>query len=117
RVTVLVKWPLEPARIEELENSPTRPEWVGPAIERSLLNDGTEQTAICIPSLYWGVQRMFRSLLGDPAQAQAASILAEAFRDNWDKKASDVGHLFFEEAAFVDRRCSRCGSQLVSTNS
>src|ERR1700738_2018276 len=60
RVTVLLKKsPLSLEEIEELENSISRPGWAGSTIEQSVLSDGTAQTIISIPMLYWGVHRMF----------------------------------------------------------
>jgi hypothetical protein len=71
------KSPLTVEQIEELEVSPTRPPWVGATIEPARSGAPGRAYFVSIPAFYWGVQRVLRAVLSDPAQLPAAEALAE----------------------------------------
>jgi hypothetical protein len=86
RQVTLRKWALTKPQITELEDSLTRPDWVGPTIsEVRSLSMGGEEVDVSVPALYWGIHRMLRALFGNSAHAQAAEALVVKFDHLWDR--------------------------------
>jgi len=72
------KSPLTVEQIEELESSSTRPAWVGATIEPAASGAAGRAYFISVPAFYWGVRRLLRAVLTDPAQLPAAEALADS---------------------------------------
>lgn len=70
---------MDESQIIELENSPKRPRWLPPTIVENSTPLEPSKIALFIPTLYWGVHRMLRSLFTDAAQVSGAEALARAF--------------------------------------
>ncbi|MGH7800245.1 MAG: hypothetical protein ACREOW_06380 [Thermodesulfobacteriota bacterium] len=110
----LIKWPLTEEQISELEVSSTRPVWAPPTIvHKKTLAYGSIELAISVPTLYWGVHRMLHALFADSTHAAKADALAKTFSPQWDKYVSESVHVN-DVVEIVERRCGRCGVDLVS---
>jgi len=113
---VLIKWPLTGDEVRELEESASRPLWTTSTIvHRRSLGYGAIELAISIPTLYWGVHRMLHTLFSDPTHAVKADTLAKSFSPQWDKYVSDFGH-GDDAVVSLERLCSKCSTELVSTD-
>ncbi len=89
----LLKSPLSPTQINEMEEAKSKPNWLPPTIvHRQRLSCDSVEVAISVPTLYWGVHRMLHNLFSDPNQAAKADALAKLFSLQWDKIATDEGH-------------------------
>jgi hypothetical protein len=91
RVAIL-KDPLTPDQVAELESSDSRPRWLPPTVSRSDLSDGTVEYRLSVPTLYWGLHRMLHSLLSDPLQVSKADAMAESLRSSWTREVRDSAH-------------------------
>lgn len=111
---VLRKWPLTEEQVQELEESSSRPGWAPPTIRPQILAYGSTEAVIFVPTLYWGVHRMLHALFANSNHAVRADDLARAFSLQWNKYVCDSLHVNVTIA--VERRCSTCGSELVSTD-
>ncbi len=75
---------LTPQQLAELETSEQRPAWTRPTgytvdLSRWGITTPGFGIALLTPS-YWGIRRMFESLLADPSHARAADALAKRLR-------------------------------------
>jgi len=110
---VLSKSPLSEEKIQELEDSCSKPRWItSTIISQKELEDGVTETCISVPALYWGVHRMLHALFGS-SHASAANDLAKAFSSQWNKYVSDSG-CANNIVSVTARTCSTCGAELVS---
>jgi len=88
----LQKGPLSLEQILELENTPIRPTWTSSTIiPRRKRSIGTKVVDLSIPSLFWGIHRMFHALISDSVQATTANKLAGQFKNHWLTFVSDLG--------------------------
>jgi hypothetical protein len=88
----LMKEPLTQDQICELEEASIRPNWLSSTIvHHQPLVYGAMELAISVPTLYWGVHRMFHAIFAESNQAAKADALAKTFAPQWDKSVSDTG--------------------------
>ncbi len=86
---LLKKSPLTADQVRELEDSTDRPAWAERTIVHiKRLHSGSEEVAISIPALYWGVHRMLHTLFADHVQVKDAESLAGHFDHLWDRYVS-----------------------------
>jgi len=89
---ILQKEPLSTDQILELEDATIRPTRTPPTIaSRRQTSFGTTRVTLSVPTIFWGVHRMFRALISDPLQADAANTLVGNFRNHWVTLVSDLG--------------------------
>ena len=89
---ILQKESLSTNQIIELEDAPKRPAWAkSTIISMRLRSIGTTVVILSVPTLFWGVHRMFHSLVSNPNQAAAANALAGQYKNHWLKFVSDLG--------------------------
>jgi len=89
---ILQKEPLSTEQIFELEDATIRPTRTPPTIaSKRQTSFGTTRVIISVPTIFWGIHRMFRALISDPLQADAANALAGNFTNHWVTLVSDLG--------------------------
>ena len=89
-------------QICEIEEAPIRPNWISSTIVHyQPLAYGPMELAISVPTLSWGIHRMFHALFADSNQAAKADALAKTFGPQWDKYLSDRG--FCTDTVVVQR--------------
>lgn len=99
----LGKRPLTPEQVEELEDSVTRPTWLGNVITSATAPSGAPRIIISVPGLFWGLHRMLRALFADPTEAAKADALAKKFGQLWDKYIGAGDAITVSDAVKIER--------------